>query len=140
MITEEDISTSFRPDSVEKRITKWQETLQNDPTKKTFVAKVEGKIAGYVAITNATEEKTIGAMYVHPTQQGKGIGKALMNKALDTLGRNNRIVLNVAGHNENAIAFYKSFGFEITRDIQEPVRKLASGVEIPEVEMIRNPD
>jgi len=53
----------------------------------------------------------IGAVYVLPEYQGKGIGKALMQDALVWLGDKDDITLWTAAYNPDPIAFYKGFGF-----------------------------
>jgi RimJ/RimL family protein N-acetyltransferase len=51
-----------------------------------FVAEWEGKPAGTVTTTSyGTDVAWIGMMLVHPAQRRQGIGKALMNRALEHL-------------------------------------------------------
>lgn len=50
-------------------------------------------------------------MYVAPEAQGKGVGSKLMNQVLDWYGRDQDIYLEVVSYNQNAINFYKRFGF-----------------------------
>jgi len=53
----------------------------------------------------------IGAVYVLPEYQGKGIGKALMREALNWLGDAQDITLWTAAYNPDPIAFYRGMGF-----------------------------
>lgn len=85
-----------------------------------FLAYYEDAIAGYVFLKEllpdtAPDEKNleISRIYVSESFIGKGIGKALMQTALQ-FARNIRAVrvyLAVWEHNHRAIRFYQSFGF-----------------------------
>lgn len=78
----------------------------------TFVAKVEDKVVGYVdPRIDERSRRCIGAIYVAPEAQGMGIGSKLMRWALDLYGRDQDIYLEVVSYNQNAIDFYKRFGF-----------------------------
>ncbi len=63
---------------------------------------------------NANHPIEIQRMYVLEEHIGQGIGKLLMNKALETAVHENFDViwLGVWEKNYQAVAFYKSFGFE----------------------------
>ncbi|WVY89866.1 hypothetical protein V8G54_035380 [Vigna mungo] len=52
--------------------------------------------------------------------RGLGIGTKLLNHALDLCSKQNisEVYLHVQTNNEDAINFYKKFGFEITETIQ----------------------
>ncbi len=55
----------------------------------------------------------IVALYVLKKYQRQGVGKALIELAVDKAGKNG-ITLFVLKGNENAIGFYRAFGFEFT--------------------------
>ncbi len=81
----------------------------------TFVAKVGGKVVGYVdPRIDEQNHRRIGAIYVSPEAQGMGVGGKLMRQVLDLYGREQDIYLEVVSYNQNAIDFYKHFGFEQT--------------------------
>ncbi|WP_028549662.1 GNAT family N-acetyltransferase [Paenibacillus sp. UNC451MF] len=79
------------------------------------------ELAGYlkVNINDAQSEKMgdesleIERIYIRYKFQGKGLGKYLLNKAVEIAIRQNKkmIWLGVWEKNENAIAFYKKMGF-----------------------------
>ncbi|MDI7742484.1 GNAT family N-acetyltransferase [Lysinibacillus fusiformis] len=77
--------------------------------------------AGYLKInTNEAQSEPMGEealeverIYLKPNYQKHGLGKALLNKAIDIATELNKkkIWLGVWEKNENAIAFYKRMGF-----------------------------
>ena len=107
----------------------------------TFVAKTDGKVVGFVDPSIEDGKRRIGAIYVAPEAQGKGIGSKLMQQALDWHGRGEDIFLEVIAYNQNAINFYKRFGFEQTDAIvpEEPNRP-AFMKSLPQVEMVLKAD
>ena len=95
--------------------------LMNRDREGFFVAEVEGKPVGFVAcdanwvsIFENEEVGEIHEIFVHPKWQGRGIGSALLLKALDyAKGRNKRLAeLWVGVGNLKAKRFYEKFGFE----------------------------
>ncbi len=86
-----------------------------------FVAEIDGKPVGFVACdTNWVsfyeneEMGEIHEIFVHPEWQGKGIGSALLSKALDYAKRRGRRMagLWVGVGNVRAKKFYERFGFK----------------------------
>ncbi|CAH8281872.1 unnamed protein product [Eruca vesicaria subsp. sativa] len=80
------------------------------------------------AIACRLEKKEGGAMKVYimtlgvlAPYRGIGIGSKLLNHVLDMCTKQNmsEIYLHVQTNNEDAINFYKKFGFEITDTIQD---------------------
>ncbi|CAN1164835.1 N-alpha-acetyltransferase 50 [Linum perenne] len=79
------------------------------------------------AIACRLEKKEGGAVFVYimtlgvlAPYRGLGIGTKLLNHVLDLSGKQNiaEIYLHVQTNNEEAINFYKKFGFEITETIK----------------------
>jgi len=99
----------------------WRKRLsQNDETIHGLVAKVGGEVVGNLGLTRLTRARRahVGeiGMGVRDAWQGKGVGTALMEAALDLadnwLGLR-RMELRVYADNARAIALYRKFGFEI---------------------------
>jgi ribosomal protein S18 acetylase RimI-like enzyme len=61
-------------------------------------------------------------IYIKPTQQGKGIGKALLDFVIDDIKSKGAqyIQLNVNRYNK-AVDFYKRLGFEIIEEVDVPI-------------------
>jgi putative acetyltransferase len=84
------------------------------------VACVDGEVVGSLSLIQQTNPRLrhVGhlGMAVRDDWQGKGIGTALMQAALD-LADNwlnlTRMELHVFTDNESAIALYRKFGFEV---------------------------
>ncbi len=103
-----------------------------------YVAKIDGKVVGYVEpCIDEHGHQRINAIYVDPEAQRKGVGGELMRQALSVLGRDRDIYLDVVSYNQNAIDFYKHFGFEKT-DAKVAKDKEAPDymVSLPEIEMV----
>lgn len=74
------------------------------PNAETWVYEDDGRVVGFVALIG----NEVGAIFVHPSHQKKGIGHRLMDKAKDI-----REELEVEVFVKNAIgrAFYAKYGF-----------------------------
>jgi len=89
----------------------------------------EGEVVGFIA-TRVDSQTKIGGipdMAVHPEHQGRGIGKALMQAALDYLKAAGMeyVRIETLEQNQVAAAFYRKVGFvEVARQIHY-VKKLA---------------
>ncbi|NIG55297.1 GNAT family N-acetyltransferase [Chitinophaga sp. Cy-1792] len=85
------------------------------PTGALFLAKIDGQVAGCVAIRqfdNTTAE--MKRLFVRDAFHGHGVGKALAAKAIEeskALGYK-RIILDTLAHMRPAIELYTSLGFE----------------------------
>ncbi|MDM5147765.1 GNAT family N-acetyltransferase [Candidatus Persebacteraceae bacterium Df01] len=75
------------------------------PNTDTWVAELDGEVKGFISLMS----NEIGAIFLQPNYHGKGIGKALMDKAQFLHGD-----LEVEVFKENAIGrnFYSKYGFE----------------------------
>lgn len=86
-----------------------------------FFVCVNNEVAGYLKINtdDAQSEETgeetleIERVYIKSNFQKNGLGKYLLNKAIEIANQRNKkkIWLGVWEKNENAIAFYKKMGF-----------------------------
>ena len=109
-----------------------------------LVAERDGQVVGFAAVGPErettqpgaaprldTEIGEIYAIYVVPSEQGRGIGRDLMREALDRLRAHGfrRATLWVLEANAPARAFYERVGMNLTGE-QQPV---TIGVPLPEV-------
>ncbi|MEI9914071.1 MAG: GNAT family N-acetyltransferase [Candidatus Saccharibacteria bacterium] len=142
-ITEEDIRIRVDGEHDELkplRLEQWKKSIENtDGSRAVFVARQDGKVVGFCAPGIISGQRRIGAIYVLPEAQSKGLGSQLLERAVEWHGRDEDIFLRAATYNEQAISFYKKHGFEETgrlvEDESEAV-KLRGAVAIPEVEMV----
>lgn len=65
-----------------------------------------GMAAGFVAV----EHQKIEMLFIHPEARGQGVGKRLLDYAVDTFGAKR---LDVNEQNEQALGFYLHMGFEV---------------------------
>lgn len=140
-ITVYDVLSRYPIENREATIEKYSnfyEKINNNPDEATtlvWVAEKGDKIMGLITI-DKMEPIKIGAIYVLPEFQGKGVGKALIEYVIEKYGKSD-LQLNVAKYNAKAIDFYKKQGFESVGDVNDPNGALPSGKVIPEIKMIR---
>jgi ribosomal protein S18 acetylase RimI-like enzyme len=108
------LDTTFNLESLQQEL--------SDKSNKFFFAKSDGEIAGYLKLSdnkkpaaleniNALE---ISRIYCLTEKLGQGIGKTLLTFAIELAKNSNKetVWLGVWEHNQKAIGFYKSFGFQ----------------------------
>jgi putative acetyltransferase len=95
------------------------------PMADTFIYEKDGNVVGFIALIG----DEIGAIFVHPTFHGQGIGRALMDHARDL-----RTNLEVEVFKANRIGrdFYRRYGFSfmdehIHEETGEPLLRLVYG-------------
>jgi L-phenylalanine/L-methionine N-acetyltransferase len=95
-------------------------SLFSGPDGYTLVAEVDSRVVGHVTLflTNKSRSKHGAsiAIAVHPDSHGQGVGKALMQEALnqsDNWLNLVRLELEVHVDNLSAISLYKAVGFEV---------------------------
>jgi putative acetyltransferase len=84
------------------------------PNTDTWVADIDGNVEGFIALMG----NEVGAIFLQPDYHGKGLGKALMDKAQELHGD-----LEVEVFKENSIGrkFYSRYGFEhLEEKLHEP--------------------
>jgi GNAT superfamily N-acetyltransferase len=140
-ITEEDIRLRTEGENGERipqNVENWRKRIESDDgSVAVFVARTDGKVLGMAAPGIIDGKRRIGAMYVLPEAQGKGVGSILMQNALEWHGDKEDIYLLVASYNQNAIDFYKRFGFEQTDTPIVDEGNVYGDTHIPEIEMIK---
>jgi ribosomal protein S18 acetylase RimI-like enzyme len=124
------------PDSI------WQERLRDSESKKSvcLFAKLEGRIVGMVMGGRTDDDKQthlahIWGTYVDSKARGKGIGKELMQRVIEELGRDadiKGICVTVNTEQKPAIKLYESLGF---KQIKTMRMKMGDGLEHQELEM-----
>lgn len=83
------------------------------PQAQSWVAVEKGEVVGFISLLG----DYIGGLFIAPIYQGKGFGKKLVAKALET-----RNVLEVGVYKKNVAAtnFYKACGFEYVNEERQP--------------------
>ncbi len=100
-----------------------------DPSLRYRVARDEqGEVVGFCMATKSqveSEPNVLDALYLLRSAQGQKLGAKMMQEAMDWLGNEKPIKLEVISYNKHAIDFYKKFGFELTGEEyvwKEPVK------------------
>jgi len=88
-----------------------REAIQNDHLliADTWVYELEGKVVGFISLLG----HQVGAIFVHPAMQRKGIGRSLMDHAGSLCGQ---LELEVFKANRVGRAFYDQYGFEVVEE------------------------
>ena len=86
----------------------------------------------FTARRNTSE---IAALYLLRSAQGLGLGRRLLEAALDHLPPHQDVVLYVLDKNRRAIRFYESMGFRLTG---RTLRQETEGGPMAELEMLRS--
>ncbi|MBT2218600.1 GNAT family N-acetyltransferase [Virgibacillus dakarensis] len=86
-----------------------------------YVAKVDGKIAGFVKFSPVNEEgkAELGAIYLLPAHQGNGIGSALLKRGIEELENFKEVYISVEKDNEIGKSFYLAKGFKIISEFED---------------------
>lgn len=139
-ITEEDIYKKFPDSSMPESIANWEKGIAgetHDGKRFTFVAKEGDNVIGYTSPLIEDGKCRIGGMYVASDSQDKGVGGRLMRAALDWIGQDHDVYLDVVDYNQNAIGFYEHFGF-VPSGKTLPLSVNKDGIKhLPQIEMVR---
>jgi ribosomal protein S18 acetylase RimI-like enzyme len=86
-----------------------------------FVAEIAGEVVGFANFSPVREsgKAELGAIYLYPEQQGKGIGSALLQKGIDDLYGIKEIYINVEKDNKIGKTFYEAKGFEVVKEFDD---------------------
>jgi diamine N-acetyltransferase len=88
--------------------------------RKFMVAESESEIIGYAQLTETKNgEAELLRIYVLPAFQGSGIGKAFLNKLIETDNALTRVFAWVGKENKSGTFFYQSNGFLFEEDKEE---------------------
>jgi GNAT superfamily N-acetyltransferase len=118
--------------------TGWRRGFESmDPTRVVHVAEIDGRIVGFAGGGRARQSAPSGyvgevyAIYVHPTQQGRGIGRVLLKAAAEGLVERRLvpIVIWTLFNNPQSRGFYESLGGVVIAEKREPF----DGYELHEV-------
>ncbi|MDX8288699.1 GNAT family N-acetyltransferase [Metabacillus indicus] len=86
-----------------------------------FVSEADGKVVGFANFSPVTEDGKVelGAIYLYPEEQGKGIGSALLQKGIKDIDGVNEIYINVEKENNIGKRFYEAKGFEVIKEFDD---------------------
>ena len=84
-----------------------------------FVAELDGRLIGCVFGSHDGRRGTLRHLVVKPECRTGGIGRALVNQALDSLHRAgiDKSLIDVFADNSNAIAFWERMGWEVRKEL-----------------------
>jgi ribosomal protein S18 acetylase RimI-like enzyme len=106
---------------VASRQQQWREGLERTPRpgSATFVVEDAGEVVGFASVgasrdEDAEQEAELYAIYLHPSRWSSGIGRALLQRAEESMRSSGfrHAVLWVLEGNERAERFYRAAGWE----------------------------
>ena len=106
---------------VESQQRAWRERLGRTPRRgsSTFVVEDGGEVVGFASVgasreEDAEQEGELYAIYLHPSCWGTGIGRALLQRAEESMRSSGyrRALLWVLAGNQRAERFYRAAGWE----------------------------
>jgi len=123
---------------VEARQQMWREGLARVPRpgSATFVAELDGQVVGFASVGRSRDDEAetegeLYAIYLHPSRWDQGIGRALLERAEESMRTSGfeRAILWVMEGNERGERFYRAAGW------QHDGRKVDAfqGVEVAEL-------
>ena len=84
------------------------------PNAETWVTEVEGEVVGFIALIG----NEIGGLFVQPSHHGRGIGRALVDKAQS---ENETLEVEVFSKNSLGRRFYTRYGFvKVEEKLHQP--------------------
>lgn len=86
-----------------------------------FVAEVDGNIVGFANFSPVSDEgkAELGAIYLYPEYQGKGIGSTLLQQGINDLNGIKEIYINVEKDNQIGKNFYDAKGFQVVKEFDD---------------------
>jgi phosphinothricin acetyltransferase len=122
------------PKTVDDR-TSWFE--EHGPRHPILVAESDGIVAGWISLSEwsdrcAYSDTAEVSLYVAQESRGKGIGKKLLDAALNE-GRQaglHTIVSRIAGGNETSVRLHEAFGFKHIGVMKEVGRKFGKLIDV----------
>lgn len=86
-----------------------------------FVAEIDSIVVGVANFSPVNDEgkAELGAIYLYPEYQGKGIGSALLQKGINELEGVEEIYINVERDNEIGKSFYDAKGFQVLKEFDD---------------------
>ncbi|RZJ65729.1 MAG: GNAT family N-acetyltransferase [Flavobacterium sp.] len=120
----------------DEQIEKWSDvlTITTDYIEKNVLRKLvdDGRIIGYYALMQVDpKEMRLDYMFVLPEFTGKGLGKLLVEDAIDT-ARNLKYTKISLDADPNAEGFYERLGFSLVRRMESTI----PGRFLPVMEML----
>jgi len=98
-----------------------------------FVAEVDGGVAGVVALGNG-DDPEIEHLWVAPAHQGRGIGRALLERAMSVARERGWRALRIES-DPQAEPFYTRFGARRIGDVDAPVAGTARRLPLLTLEL-----
>jgi len=120
----------------DEKLNNWKKIIKNNGKNDVYlcVAKNKDKIIGFCQVSKGKKHNELKTIYILPEYQKMGVGKKLIEKGLEWLGKNKDIIVEVVEYNEKAIKFYEKYSFVKTGVVSDC--KFPNGKTMPEIQLI----
>lgn len=105
-----------------------------------YVAEFKGDIVGFAHFSHLNKffQTELGALYLLPDYQRRGIGTALLKYGIQSFKGLKEVILYVEKSNKNARNFYEAFGFKKIRKVNDfifdyPVQTIQMRLQLSEI-------
>jgi phosphinothricin acetyltransferase len=106
----------------------------------------DGGVVGFAALSPwrsrpAYSTSVEDSIYVHPDNQGRGIGKTLLAELIDVATAHgfHAVFARIVGGHETSIKLHEAFGFDIVGTEREVGRKFGRWLDVVVMELLLNP-
>jgi GNAT superfamily N-acetyltransferase len=103
------ITSAYSDENLERRITK----------SLFLVSTIEDTVIGFANFFSKETEAMLGAIYINPSEQGKGIGSDLLSTGIGELKDMLRLLVEVEAGNKVGVAFYEARGFYLVEEYDD---------------------
>ncbi len=108
LIEDEQHPNPMTRDELAERMIRWMEEGY-----RCYVARVDGTTAGYCLCRDDGKHYYLRQLFVARGQRRRGIATALMDWMYANVWSGKPVRLDVFAHNEEAVAFYRGYGFRV---------------------------
>ncbi|KEK25022.1 GNAT family N-acetyltransferase [Bacillus gaemokensis] len=94
----------------------WLQKMISSPTRLVYISLINKQPVGTITVNKQKEFTSLSGFAVHPSHQGKGYGKSMLQSIVHQLlaEGHKKIELEVETKNTNALKLYTQCGFEVT--------------------------
>ncbi len=83
------------------------------------VAQWDQVVVGFANVFVNEQGAELGAIYIYPEFQGKGIGSELLKVSIEKISNEAQLLVSVEAENRVGINFYKAKGFTLIEELDE---------------------
>ena len=83
------------------------------------VAQWDQEVVGFANVFLNEQGAELGAIYIYPEYQGRGIGSELLKAGIDRVPNESQLLVSIESGNTVGVNFYKAKGFTLIEELDE---------------------